>query len=264
MKNRLLLGALCATPLAFATPASALFLKVEIENLAPANGVMVTPLWVGFHNGSFDLFTPGTAASAGLESIAEDGDAAAIGAEFATATAGTGNGGVVFGPGMPGTPPIFFPGQSAEMIIEVDPSNMYFSFASMVVPSNDAFIGSIDPISLYDGGEFVGLNLFVAGSQVWDAGTEVNDEIPANTAALAQAAPNTGVTENGLVALHPGFLPGGNVLAARTNGDFTLANYPIANIRVTDVTAEVIPEPSVIGLLFAGTAIVGLLLWRRR
>ena len=33
----------------------ALQVKVTIENLAPVNGVYLTPLWVGFHDGSFDI-----------------------------------------------------------------------------------------------------------------------------------------------------------------------------------------------------------------
>jgi len=48
-----------------------------------------------------------------------------------------------------------------------------------------------------DTGAFIAESFFVAGDEVLDAGTEVNDEIPANTAFFGQAAPNTGVDENG-------------------------------------------------------------------
>ena len=43
---------------------------VRIENLSPPNGTFLTPVWFGIHDGSFDLFDVGTAATAGLESLA--------------------------------------------------------------------------------------------------------------------------------------------------------------------------------------------------
>ena len=78
----------------------------------------------------------------------------------------------------------------------------------MVIPSNDAFLSSPgDPtaIALFDEeGNFNGPAEFVlTGANVLDAGTEVNTEEDA--AFLNQAAPNTGIDENGVVALHPGF-----------------------------------------------------------
>jgi len=45
----------------------------------------------------------------------------------------------------------------------------------------------------------------VSGAEVLDGGTEVNDELPVNTAFFGQMAPNTGVAENGVVLEHPGF-----------------------------------------------------------
>lgn len=29
---------------------------VNIENLAPQQGTFLTPVWVGFHNGNFDIY----------------------------------------------------------------------------------------------------------------------------------------------------------------------------------------------------------------
>ena len=48
------------------------------------------------------------------------------------------------------------------------------------------------------------------GSDVLDAGTEVNDESRVNTAFFGQMTPDTGVDENGVVNPHPGFLPEGS------------------------------------------------------
>lgn len=68
-----------------ATPAS---ITVTLENLAPANGNFMTPLWVGFHNGLFDLYNQGEAASMGLERLAEDGTTMALMNEFNAGGAG--------------------------------------------------------------------------------------------------------------------------------------------------------------------------------
>lgn len=72
----------------------------------------------------------------------------------------------------------------------------------------------------------------VAGAMVLDGGTEENDEDPANTAALEQASPNTGVTEGGVVTSHPGFDGAGNILAAIPNGDFTADGYELVRVKV--------------------------------
>ena len=51
-----------------------------IKNLADEGGLHLTPFWVGFHNGRFDLGTAGRSADrfVGLEEIAETGDTGAI------------------------------------------------------------------------------------------------------------------------------------------------------------------------------------------
>ena len=56
--------------------------EVQVSNSAPQNGANLTPLWVAFHDGTFDSFNPGSSSSSALESIAEDGDTAAISALF--------------------------------------------------------------------------------------------------------------------------------------------------------------------------------------
>jgi hypothetical protein len=48
-------------------------LTISVESIAPQNGTTIAPFWFGFHNGGFDTFDQGRSASAGLESLAEDG-----------------------------------------------------------------------------------------------------------------------------------------------------------------------------------------------
>jgi hypothetical protein len=57
--------------------------------------------------------------------------------------------------------------------------NACFSYLAIVIPSNDAFIGNADPQAhrLFDAyGTFLGAYFTIYGSDVPDAGPEVNDE----------------------------------------------------------------------------------------
>ena len=256
-------GAACCAALAFAgfVHAGATQVQVTIENLAPQFGTYQTPFWVGFHNGSFDTYDLGAAASAALEAIAEDGNTAPLAADFALSGAGSVDGTIGGGP--------FGPGSVISMTFNLDgsdPAARYFSYASMVVPSNDAFVANGNPLAhmIFDaGGNFIGADFFITGDMVLDAGTEVNDEIPMNTAFFGQMAPNTGTDENGVVHAHEGFLgssinPGLAAILADpmfAGADFTLAGYPIARITVTQV-----PAPGALALV----GLAGCIARRRR
>jgi hypothetical protein len=238
-KRKLIMMTAVASSLLATVPSQALTIRVTVQNLAPANGTFQTPVWVGFHNGSFDLYDSGVPASTALERIAEDGDVGPLMAAFSAALPGATQG-AIFGPGGP-----FAPGETSSMDFTLDPldlANRYFSYASMVIPSNDAFIANGNPLAfqLFGAtGTFLGADFVVLGSQILDAGTEVNDEIPANTAFFGQAAPNTGVDENGVVHAHPGFLPAGSggILddPMFANADFTALNYQAARITISAV-----------------------------
>ncbi len=82
----ILAGGLLAAALATGAvgQASALTLKVTITNIAPAGGLYLTPVWVGFHNGSFDSYDGGTASAAELEALAEDGNTGPLSGVFGT------------------------------------------------------------------------------------------------------------------------------------------------------------------------------------
>jgi PEP-CTERM motif/Spondin_N len=227
-------------------------IRVTIENLSPEHGTFVTPMWVGFHNGGFDIYDIGAAASPALESLAEDGATAAISGDLTASASGVQQG-TIIGPAGVNSPPVIDPGETTSMDFALDSAaatSRYFSYAAMVVPSNDAFIANGDPLAhpIFDaGGSFLGADFIVLGSQVLDAGTEVNDELPANTAFFGQAAPNTGVDQNGTVQLHSGFLPvaSGGILADPmfASADFLAPGYQVARITVTQV-----PEPSTLAL----------------
>jgi hypothetical protein len=213
-------------------------LTVSVENLAPENGAFLTPLWFGFHDGTFDTYDRGRPVSPGLESLAEDGDTALISQEFDLAGFGTVQGTIL---GEDGTPGPIDPGETASFTVELDPNDptsQFFNYASMIIPSNDFFIanGNEQAHPIFDeAGNFIGADFIVLGSNVLDAGSEVNDEIPANTAFFGQMAPNTGVDENGVVELAEGFIPDGPILSSEDffNADFTAEGFEVARIRVS-------------------------------
>ena len=221
---------------------------VTVENLSPEQGTALTPLWVGFHDGNFDTYDRDRPASAGLESLAEDGDTALISAEFLDSGTGFVDGTITGDEGA--TPGIIDVGETTSFTFTVDrslASSRYFNYASMVLPSNDAFIANGNPYAheIFDmDGNFIGADFVVSGSEVLDAGTEINDEAAESTAFFGQAAPNTGETESGLVQAHPGFDPQGRILSSSdfANADFTTEDYQVARITVTAEEMETLPS----------------------
>ena len=206
---------------------------VEVTNLSPSRGTFLTPVWVGFHDGTFDSYDGGQPASVPLggveiERLAEDGNTGPISDTFDTLTGG-GVQATIPGPAGP-----FAPGETRRVTFNLDPDlDRYFSYASMIIPSNDAFIANGNPLAhqIFDEyGYFVATDFIVSGDETNDAGTEVNDEIAANVAFLGQAAPNTGTDENGVVVTpFPGFAAPGTL--SLPDG---ILNYPVfANSAVS-------------------------------
>lgn len=253
--SALALGAASSTALAQQTRVT-----VTIENLAPMQGTNQTPHWVGFHDGSFDIYNDGTAADflpvlndplRSVERLAEDGNTGPLSETFATLVNG-GVDGTIAGPNGP-----IAPGEVATASFVLDSSaatSRYFSYASMVLPSNDFWYANGNPLAhqIFDeNGNFVAQDFIVTNLDVLDAGTEVNDEIPENTAFFGQSAPNTGVDENGVImdfGDESGLVrfrqpsEGGNILADErfAMADFALAGYPLVKISFS---AELVDDP---------------------
>ena len=196
---------------------------VTVENSAPSRGAFQTPFWVAAHDGSFDLYDRDAASSPALERLAEDGATGPLTEAFAAALP-TAPQTTLVGPSGP-----LAPGDTVSFTMNVDPTvDRYFSYASMVIPSNDAFIANGNPTAhlLFNSrGRFVADDFVVAGSEVLDAGTEVNDEIAANTAFLNQGGPDIGDVEGGVVTVHPGFAAPGSL----TYPDGVL-NHPVTGL----------------------------------
>ena len=166
--------------LAFAGAAHATSLTITVENFqgtsAEGNGLSLTPFWVSFldTSGTFDAFDAGSAASAEVEAIAEVGTVGGLDAAAAAAQADAVTGVVVAPGGVAGT---IDPGETGTLVIDVDPfANDWFQFLSMIVPTNDTFVGLDRPVDLFDdAGNFFGTQTFdLTLINTYDAGTEDN------------------------------------------------------------------------------------------
>lgn len=225
--------------------------RVTITNNAPAGGTYITPVWVGFHSGSFDLFDPGSAASSALERVAEDGNTAPLSASFSGSGVDATLGAGPIAPGMNAT---------ADFNLVDGGSNDYLSFASMILSSSDFFIGNGNPLvvsvadlldGMVDSVSYTVLN-------VWDAGTEVNDFATSAGNPLVgftggQTGPNQGADENGVVTLASGadyanFLNVGDNNVAPLNFD-NFASLATIEVALVPVPAAVWLFGSALGLL---------------
>ncbi|MEM8998557.1 MAG: spondin domain-containing protein, partial [Acidobacteriota bacterium] len=161
--SRFLIALACVL---LAIPAAAVEVELTIETLVPEDGVFITPVWVGFHNAQFDVYDRGVSADLfpGLEQIAEDGNTGPISDSF-DGQVPLGLDATVAGAGGP-----LMAGEVVTRRFDLDPANhRYFSYASMIIPSNDAFIANGSPLAhrVFDGaGNFTPLEFYVVAGQV--------------------------------------------------------------------------------------------------
>ena len=231
--------------------------QFSFEVVQPEDGFFFTEPWVGLHNGDFDLFDNGERATPGLESLAEGGNTEALGGEFAQQgrlQATVGNGEVQF----------ISPGETVNGSIDIiNPSAYrYFSFASMIIPSNDGFIGNEDPLAyeLFDAnGDFTGpVTIELTREDLYDAGTEVNDALGAAGFSLGPTGTDGGQSTDDLtstVGLHTGL---SNILGIQTAAGTTVANDLDAGEVIARITVDVgdsINTVSAVGPLFNGSVV---------
>lgn len=233
--------------------------QVTFENLQPADGFYLTPVFAGFHDGSFDVFDAGTAASASLEAVAEDGMFAGLQADF-TAN-GVGQQGFFTSPGgFPGAP-LFDPGESVSQIFTVDTNSRFLNFAAMLLPTNDNFIGNDNAIAILDAaGVFTGNQTFdFTVADVYDAGTEDN------TATGLPFSPVGGTDTATVGGVVSSINPGTDLAVfdglATANGTSINLNSALDS-GLLRVTITAVPEPSSLAL-FGALGMVGLVRRRR-
>ncbi|MCG9547704.1 spondin domain-containing protein [Vibrio harveyi] len=166
---------------------------INVANLT-ANQPM-SPLAILAHNDKYKLFEIGKSSSVELEHLAEGGSNAELLAlkdsnDYVYQTL-SGNG-------------LVLPGSSDSVTFTVDPHKAgYVSVASMFVNTNDAFVGetglSLKSLAV---GESYEMSM-----NVWDSGTELNDELAATIPGPAGDGEGFNATRNDtndVVAFHAG------------------------------------------------------------
>lgn len=178
--------------------------EVVVENSSGSTAYpgVLTPVAWAVHDETSSLFVDQSAASAGLEVLAEAGDPSGLIGEL-DAMAGVGSTGVADTPeGTTSAGPIVG-GQSYRFMVTADVDHRHLSLASMVVPSNDTFIAFPSAVALLDAAgaprSSTDIMADVAGIVAWDAGTEANqtgaggrDQAPRQASATEGAAEGEG------------------------------------------------------------------------
>ncbi|PCI09797.1 hypothetical protein COB72_05405 [bacterium] len=251
--------------------ANAETISVTIENTMSSGSFFFTPVWIAAHNGGFDSYDNGALASnfPGLTQLAEGGDTGPISSAFSASAAGLAGGAqaTVAASAFMGDAPVYSPGESATFNLDVGDAsiNRYFSYASMIVPSNDLFFANGNPIEheLFDlVGNFNGdLVINIYGRDVNDNGSEVNS---ASGGAAFSTNGGISVVESGLIRNF--FSDGGDVayldsfIGSGTANGATISSAFGANDIIATITITQVPAPSGAFALLGG----GLILARRR
>ncbi|MEM7311557.1 MAG: spondin domain-containing protein [Planctomycetota bacterium] len=244
--------------LLFCLAASTAFAQTQIRVTVTTEGpVGLAPVFAAFHDGSYDIFDTGATSSAELETLAEVGDPSGlVGAAPAGVTAGG------FAPGGPFAPN----GGTGSMDFTVANNQTSFSFASMVLPTNDWFIGNnvaYDISSLINAAP--GTTLTFDQTRVYDAGTEEEDFAFAPGGGLVgittPADPAGGASTMDAISL----VTGPDPFAAFDNIEpvgFDTTTIDFTNGSVATLSLTVVPEPASLGM--AAFGLLSLLGLRRR
>ena len=224
---------------------------VTAQNLSPANSLSFAPLQLGFNNGTFDAFNNGQVAGAAITSVAEGGSGSAWFPAFAAADPGSVRGSVGGA---------LLPGRTASNSFVVDTAvNPFFTFATMVLPSNDYFLGNDSPtrFRLFDAtGKLIVTSIGQKARDIWDNGSEAFD--PANAAFVVGGVNDRRTPQNGVVNFDFAELSRFNGLA--TAGGYTFDSQLAADTDVYRISfaAEPVAVPAPPAVVLAALGACGL------
>jgi Spondin_N/PEP-CTERM motif len=239
-------------------------IEITVTNDQPTGGFALAPVWFGVQNGSFTTFTPGSAASSQLATLAQFGNTAPLSTLFESQHIGvdttlTSGGSLVQ----------YLPGQWNSTILTVgNPAvDEYLSYAGMFVPSNDFFLGNATPLQIFNSnGTFKGpVTINIYASDIWDSGSEQQSLTTALTFIQGQT-PGSGVqTSDPVTSLFSestatSFLQG--IDGKTTAAGYVISHIPTSSDLIATIQISSVPEPASIAML--GTGVLGALFGFRK
>jgi len=220
------------TLVAASTSTMAQDLEITLTNLS--QGLYFTPILTAAHTNESSIFSLATAASSELQAMAEGGDISGLVSMLTNANANT-NENPASG--------LLAPAMSTSYMLTNDSTNTHLSLTTMILPSNDGFVGLDSWMIPTEVGTYtIMLNAY-------DAGTEANDELiidggGAPGTAGIPAAPGgdagsngSGVTDsetNMMVHIHRGSLGDDDLVAGKSDLDNRVHRWlnPVAKLTV--------------------------------
>ena len=217
-------------------PESTMF-KITLTNLTTGEpgmgGQIFSPPIFATHTAGIKAYEVGQPASQALVLLAENGDSSGL---AALATVAGANVEAL-------KPPEGFvvPGGSVSVVLTADAMNSSLSLATMLVSTNDAFVGVADLALFDEAGMPISTTLNLTA---YDAGSEQNTERASDIPGPAYVGDlddlnNRVPTEGGVITPHPGILGVGQV------GEDFAWTEPTAMLTVAPYVPEPEPEPVV-------------------
>ncbi|NQY35923.1 MAG: hypothetical protein HRT37_13320 [Alteromonadaceae bacterium] len=205
--------------------------EVTVTNLT--QGIHYTPFLISAHSADMSLYKLGQAASAELQMMAEGGDITGLSALLTNASAD-----IIENP----AGGLLAPAMSTTAMLDTSDGNTHLSLVSMLLPTNDAFVG----LNAWEIPTEAGTYTFTLNA--YDAGTEANDEMITGGGAPGAAgipvapggdggADGTGVTSqelNATVHIHRGSLGDDDISGGKSDLNNTVHRWlnPVARITV--------------------------------
>jgi hypothetical protein len=232
---KIIKSALILSAITMSLSAQAVQFRIEWQNHGPQG---LSPLFFSVGSATFDIFQLGGTASLGIKDIAERGNATAMTNLAIAAGSQVQTHGVLGSSGLA-------PGGMRTALINVDAGNDYFSFATMLGRTNDAFIGesvSSQGLRLFNGSSPLGFSVNIYGARVWDAGTEENTQSAADLGFLGGSG--NPADSNSMIRTHATITQGLGAFNQMPDWD--------NNTRLTTISVIPVPEPATMTAMLLG------------